>query len=190
MCVREKDAYEHIGVLLGYLDDQVMKQVNSEKERNKRGFFSFEWYWVAHKPGATTLQQYSHDRSWTPAVVYSVTGGIFNNPPTSWTIDTWNMTYDGIYLGREMDYYERSKFDGEIAEETRFINDSGLESDELAAEAVKMGKIYWQLLRKQSMHYKGPTAVFPNNEVSMFRTVPKVNCFPQRLQVRRLIVWW
>lgn len=178
LCVREKDAYGHIGVLLEFLDEQVMEHVNKEKERNKRGLSSFEWYWVPLKPGATTLQKFAAERNWTPSVVYSVKGGVFDNPPTSWTINTWDMRYNGRYLGREFGCYERNKFDGELDDDTRFIDDSDLDSDERAVEAIKTGESYWKLVRKQFKNYKGPAAVFPFNEVSMALKVPKSTTLP------------
>ena len=183
LCVREKDAYAHIGVLLEFLDEQVMKHVNTEKDRNKRGVSSFEWYWVPLKPGVTTLQKFAINRNWTAAVVHSVTGGIFDNPSTSWTVQTWDMKYDGRYCGREISSYDRGKFDGEVDDETRFINDSDLEKDELVAEAIKTGESYWKLLRKQCKHYKGPTAVFPFNEVCIVPKPPGSTALPSSYKV-------
>ncbi|KAL4894971.1 hypothetical protein BDV59DRAFT_174221 [Aspergillus ambiguus] len=168
LCVREKDAYEHIGVLLRFLDEQVMEQVNTEKERNKKGNYTFEWYWVAHKPGATCLEKYREDQHWESCVIHSVTGGVFETPSTSWDICVWRMAFDGRYLGRKYFYSGMEKWDGEknLADATRFIDETNLTNDEMVAERIKIGEKYWQLLRKQCQQFKGPTARFPYNEVN------------------------
>lgn len=59
LCVRERDANEHVGVLLEFLDKEVMEQVNAEKERNKKGFTMFEWQckWIQ-----LYLREYSLDK--------------------------------------------------------------------------------------------------------------------------------
>lgn len=55
LCAREIDAYDHLGLLLQFLDKHVMADVNAEKERNKNGFETFEWLWVQLKPGSTIM---------------------------------------------------------------------------------------------------------------------------------------
>lgn len=37
---------------------------------------------------------------WYVFVVSEVTGGIFDNPPTSWLVRGWRLAYDGKYIGR------------------------------------------------------------------------------------------
>lgn len=80
LCIREKDAYEDLGLLLEFLDDQVMAGVNAEKEMNRKGYFTYEYAWVGWKPGRTLLARVSTEHEFRPQVIYSVTGGIFNSP--------------------------------------------------------------------------------------------------------------
>lgn len=49
-CVREKDAPEHIDLLIHFLDENIMERVRAEQKRLKDSFQTFEDLWVAYKP--------------------------------------------------------------------------------------------------------------------------------------------
>ena len=172
LCVREKDVDEHLGLLLQFLDEHVMEDVNREKERNKKGLQTFEWTWISNKPGTTKMERTIEDRNWKTSVVHSIEGGIFNNPPTRWLFTSWKFCYDGTFLRRVKLITATLSFDGEreISEYGRFINcdeeltDNNL-ADEEVAKKVKYGELYWQLLQEQCKYHKGKTVAFPYNEV-------------------------
>ncbi|KAL1847379.1 hypothetical protein Daus18300_013964 [Diaporthe australafricana] len=46
LCVREKDAPEHLQLLIKFLDDAVMDELRAESERNKRGQYTYEHSWL------------------------------------------------------------------------------------------------------------------------------------------------
>ncbi|OTB06589.1 hypothetical protein M426DRAFT_318656 [Hypoxylon sp. CI-4A] len=167
LCIREKAAYEHIGLLLKFLDDNIMAEVEAEKERNKKGFYTFELAWVFLKPGLTLLDQWRDSTDLLPRVIHSVSGGVFSNPRIAWTVKYWDLRYDGRYLGRHITTVDIEKFDGQNEWGHSVVGDLENE-DELPADVkkqVEYGKVYWDLLRKQCKHYKGKTQEFPYNEV-------------------------
>ncbi|KAI1372638.1 P-loop containing nucleoside triphosphate hydrolase protein [Hypoxylon crocopeplum] len=167
LCVREKGAYDHIGLLLKFLDDNIMSEVEAEKERNKKGFYTFELAWVGLRPGITLLDQWRDSTDLLPRVVHSISGGVFEHPRTSWHVRYWDMRYDGRYLGRYQTEVNIEKFDGQ--NEWNFqVQVGDLDGEDVpgqVANQVKYGETYWRLLHKQCRHYRGKTQRFPYNEV-------------------------
>lgn len=174
LCERERDAVSHISALLQYLDDEIMDSVRTERERNKRGFYTFEWYWVGQSPGTTILQTIVEDKNVERLVVYSVSGGIFDYPTSDWKTIYWNINFDGTYLGRSFkNIGPTRKFDGEAPMNSNTfrivgfgetVNYDGPHSDTLK-ELVNQGKIYWSLLKKQCRYHSGKARQFPYNKV-------------------------
>ena len=173
VCVRERDAEKHIELLLEFLDKEVMEMVNAEKERNKRGFFTFDYMWVAMKPGTTYVYKLREgEGEWGCGVIYSFVGGIFNHPRGNWRISLWSMAYDGLFLGREKHHIVRVKFDGErpLTDSTfMFLGDmeeyGETKQNEIIGQLVKQGKTYWELIDKQCMYHEGMTIEMPKIEV-------------------------
>ncbi|KAI1383576.1 P-loop containing nucleoside triphosphate hydrolase protein [Hypoxylon trugodes] len=166
LCVREIRAYDHIGLLLKFLDDTIMPDVLAEKERNNKGFYTFEYAWVGFKPGVTELGQWVETNDLQPRVIHSVAGGVFEYPRVPWTIFFWDMRYEGEYLGRYLGSTIIEKFDGQGDWKHVKIDDlTGGDLPEEVAINLKYGEMYWNLLRKQCRHYKGKTQKFPYNEI-------------------------
>jgi hypothetical protein len=170
LCVREKDAYEHLGLLLQFLDQHVMEEIKAEKERNRNGFVTFEGMWVALKPGVTVLSRIVETQDWVPGVVHSISGGIFENPPVKWSVNKWSMQYNGEYVGRKLGLVDFGKFDGELEMTSASIvidpdDNEAIKKDEVVMKLIKHGEMYWKLLRKQCRYYKGKTREFPYNVV-------------------------
>lgn len=78
LCIRERNAYEDLGILLEYLDKTIMPGVREEEERNRNGLWKWEWSWVRMKPGATSLSWTTKDGKPSAAVVHSLSGGSFS----------------------------------------------------------------------------------------------------------------
>lgn len=172
LCVREKDAAEHLSLLLSFLDRHVIKDFAAEQERNARGFRTFEGLWLALKPGTSVLITTVESTDWQSYVVHSISGGIFENPPREWTVLYWKLKYNGTYLGRVEHRVEYSKFDGELdmRKHHKFVDMDTVgdeeKEDEVTTTLRKYGEIYWNLLHKQCKYYKGKTKNFPFNEAS------------------------
>ena len=176
LCVREIDAASHLRLLLGYLDDTVMEAVRAEQERNRRGFYTFEGFWVGHKPGRTTLQSTIEDEDIRRAVVHSIRGGTFVHPHQDWYVTYWSFAYDGTSLGRVMSSVKTTrKFDGEkkMTEDVFLLVGDGEKIDcaeehrDLVDGYIREGEAYWGLLKKQCKYYNGKSRSFPYNKVNM-----------------------
>lgn len=179
LCVRERDADEHLGLLLQFLDDHIMEDVRAEQERNRRGVGTFEFKWFWYKPGMTFLYRTTDGTDWQPCVIQSVTGGIFENLLTHWTMNRWSLRYDGHFLGRVSSQTTIKKFDGEVKlEDNIYVDDlyfgvadvernpnTNTNWDPLVSKQIENGRMYWKLLRKQCRYYKGNSRDFPFNEV-------------------------
>ncbi|KAI1744781.1 P-loop containing nucleoside triphosphate hydrolase protein [Xylaria scruposa] len=167
VCEREKRAFDDLGLLLQYLDKSVMPEVLQERERNAKGYYTFEYMWVGMKPGTTILYQYSTNTEFHPRVVHSMTGGVFKLPPTAWTIVTWDMRYDGRYLGRRKSQGTAQKFDGQQKVIHTVVGNLQNRTDlpERVTNQLNYGETYWRLLHKQCRQYKGRTQDIPSKEV-------------------------
>ncbi|ROW17124.1 hypothetical protein VPNG_01370 [Cytospora leucostoma] len=165
LCLREKDASDHLHLLLQFLDDHIMERVRAAEERKRKGFLRFEDTWVIYKPGRTCIEQTKTDK-WTARVISSVTGGIFQTPPVAWTIHGWNMIWDGEYLSRTEEDIEVDLFNGDSEESTGHIFDhgDGMEG-ELVEKLILDGERYHKLIEKQCKYHSGKSADFPYNEI-------------------------
>lgn len=166
LCVRERHASEHIGLLLRFLDDNIMERVREEEERLQRGFWTYENLWLFYKPGRTIINRNIHTL-WRPYVVSSISGGVFENPPTPWLMKGWKLAFDGECMGRIEYEIQTRAFDGEqyMRDDTRFIDDRDNIEDHEAEKLIRNGERYWKLMRKQCKHHKGKSMDFPYNEV-------------------------
>ncbi|KAH6995840.1 hypothetical protein BKA56DRAFT_539060 [Ilyonectria sp. MPI-CAGE-AT-0026] len=173
LCVRERDAEEHIGLLLGFLDEHIMPEVRAEQERNRNGITTFAYRWVTYKPGSTIMSSFTGETDWAAEVVHSVEGGTFDNPPGEWEIQLWSLSCNGQWLGRTSRKATMRKNEGEVAMTKSFFivvgndlsrtEDEGL--DEIVSTQFAYGKKYWSLLGKHCQYYKGQSGEFPYNEV-------------------------
>jgi hypothetical protein len=190
LCTREKNAYDHLGLLLRFLDKHVMADVEAEKERNRNGFETFEGQWVRLKPGTTMINNITRTKDLIPGVVHSISGGIFEYPPEAWTVNMWSMAYDGEEVGRVLTSINVDKYDGEREDDNRIINfhdTETIQKDEDVMKLVEHGEMYWRLLRKQCRYHKGKTREFPFNMVGITaRTVLRAHV--KILQVDGLVM--
>ncbi|KAF5522806.1 ATPase family AAA domain-containing protein 3-B [Colletotrichum aenigma] len=175
LCIRQKDAAEHLRILLEYLDVEVMEDVREEQERNKRGYATFDWRWVAHKPGTTVLEkEEARDPDWSAYVIHSMEGGVLENPPTVWQINGWRLDYGGQRIQRvwanttPWPKFDGEKTDAENGEATKFIDptaDDTFLEDESARELIENGKNLIKMLEPKCYQHRGKTADFPHIEV-------------------------
>jgi hypothetical protein len=174
LCEREKDAAEHLRLLLEYLDTHVMEKVKAEKKRNSEGSTTFDYEWVAWKPGTTVMTKYRSSDNWIIGVVHSCKGGIFVNPPENWNYVLWNLKYDGKRLIRQRCVVQAAPFDGakpmEITIDRSNYDDASMkkimEQQSSIKEAVEVGEMYWDFLKPVCKEYKGASWKNPANEES------------------------
>ncbi|RYP71351.1 hypothetical protein DL771_004839 [Monosporascus sp. 5C6A] len=139
-CVRERHLDKPLELLLGFLDKEVMDSVNAEKERNMRGYTTFDYLWVSHKPGTTIMYERSGELGWEAGIVYSMSGGIFTQPRRVWTVYLWSMEHDGSTLRRVRGSVDYKRFDGEESYSRLYLlilGDEEFESAKLENDVVK-----------------------------------------------------
>lgn len=165
LCYRDRNAYEHIGVLKSFLDEHIMPAVEAERARNKRGAFTFDMYWVLMKPGAAYRSSWKEDDEEYVGIVHSLTGGSFTKPSQPWREFYWTLKYDGKFADRVINYSILDKFDGENDLASTILDLNNLAGDTAVEDLISYGKLYWRHLRKQCKYYKGKTSSYPYNEV-------------------------
>jgi hypothetical protein len=112
LCVREKDAQDHIALLLDFLDEHVMQEVRTEQERNKNGSRTWEHMWVYNKPGNIRIGRDVEERETRAHIMHSVEGGTFKYPQSPWIVVFWALKFDGTYVGRVQYTSFSPSFDG------------------------------------------------------------------------------
>ena len=173
LCLRERDAEKHLGLMLKSLDDHVMPALRAEQERNRKGYYTWEHLWLLYKPGTTFMGKIWEDSDWHSYVVKSISGGTFVDPPSPWIIDRWSMTFDRKYLGRTNTISKQYRFDGELASgghvivvDSEKLSADDIESlGEIVIKQQEYGKRYWNLITQQCKYYKGKRREFPHNRV-------------------------
>ncbi|KUI67664.1 hypothetical protein VM1G_03035 [Cytospora mali] len=192
LCVRERDAAAHIDLLLHFLDDNIMEQARAEEERIKRGYYTFENFWVSHKPGRTIVfQDDSRKKEWVPLVISSIGGGIFENPPMPWTVFGWSLTFDGESLGRISKTMLQERFDGERKwqENTIYLDGTDtINGNDALEKLILDGERYWSLVKKQCKYHNGKTVEFPYNEIDGLVMVDLENYYETYPDLRPLLV--
>ncbi|KAK1831670.1 hypothetical protein QBC39DRAFT_350605 [Podospora conica] len=175
-CVMERDAGEHIELLLQFLDTQVMEGVRAEQERHKRGLYTWEYIWLYFKPGTTVMSKIPEEdpSEISAAVVHSVEFEEFEGAAPEYSLSLWTMEYNGVYLGRRKQVFKYRKFEGEMKKSWSLLDVSDMRRGEaemgslsLAPEAqrrIQYGKQFWNLLQKQCKHHRGKSREFPFNE--------------------------
>lgn len=170
LCVRERDAVEHLDVLIQFLDDSVMVDIRAEAERSKKGFVTYENLWYHYRPGCAVVTNYLEDdeSQWRTYVVQDIEGGPTPERSESWHIMGWTLNFDGTYLNRIRTGQIFDIFTGEENWDTlnRLIYDKMSLDDEQARKRIDTGRRYWELIQKQCQYYKGKSCNFPYNEVS------------------------
>ncbi|KAK7413763.1 hypothetical protein QQX98_007330 [Neonectria punicea] len=172
LCIKKRNAKEHIDLLLKFLDDHVMVDVRAEQERNKNGFVTFAHLWVSYKPGNTIIPRVREHTDMEARVIHSVKGGTFVDPPSELQVLLWSLAYDGQWLGRVYHNITIDKYDGEMPIDKLFlaVDEDDLEgcankeADGIIQKQLVYGQKYRFLLRKQCQHYKGKSGEFPFNE--------------------------
>lgn len=164
LCTRETSAAAHIRVLLEYLDQEVMREVREEQERNKKGYETYDWRWVAQKPGVTVLYKSPGNDNWHAYVIHSAGGGTLENPPKPWTLRSWKIGFDGFTVRRvwrqEVAWFkfdgERKMVDGDYT--IKYIDpkssDQLLKNDEICVQLIRNGQRFVEMLEPKCYEHR------------------------------------
>lgn len=168
LCMRERNAAEHLGVLLCFLDDDIMKAVREEQTLNQQSLYTFENLWLSYKPGSTVLVKHINDDYPIGYVVQTVSGGTFVSPPTRWEIQGWRLIYDGASIGRVGWVTTLERFDGaiDVSDICIFIDKWDDDTENVRVrELIDWGSVYWSHLKNRCSYHKGISTTFPHNQV-------------------------
>ncbi|KAH9227104.1 hypothetical protein K456DRAFT_1902670 [Colletotrichum gloeosporioides 23] len=141
---------------------------------NARGFSTFDWRWVAHKPGITIIERDDRDPGWSASIVHSVEGGVLDNPPSPWRVRNWKMDYDGRFVERVWDVMGTwPKYDGERAEAaggyaTKFFDptvDKSYLEDEAARGLIENEGRFLEMLSPKCYQHHGKSVGLPSTQI-------------------------
>jgi hypothetical protein len=171
-CELEINAEEHLDLLLGFLDEQIMPTAREEQTLSQKGADTFEGLWVTMRPGSAFMfwREDEGPARLYPAVVRSLSGGIFTNPPGSWLISYWTLAFDGEVFGRTSNVISLRQG----VKPMKIIDERTLTTinDEDIKAQLSVGKKFWQLVKERSCNaHAGKSTRFPNIQVRLYPNV-------------------
>ncbi|KAK1773790.1 hypothetical protein QBC45DRAFT_426741 [Copromyces sp. CBS 386.78] len=154
----------HLQKLLGFVQSINGKEVADEKERHSKGMCTYDLIWLLYKPGTTVYVELHGQLSAfvVSSVQYNGTASKDNDGKIrakGFTVEAWNLTFDGSFVGRHARNVWVPPFEGE-----RKITDLNVipstykdEEDEGATRRslIEVGKKWYKLLRGGQAHYSG-----------------------------------
>ncbi|KAK5110406.1 hypothetical protein LTR85_001270 [Meristemomyces frigidus] len=166
---QERSVYGHLGLLLQYLDDEVMPRVIAEKQRHARGVATWSMLWLLFRPGMDVA--YLATNHMSRVGVVNRCGGVVHTVSRtesdadegfagSWEIAAWNLRYDGMRMGRRARSTSISYFDGEL-DISRFqivpieVVPTMDDGTSFRDYSIEMGKRWFSLTKRQCRQHHG-----------------------------------
>jgi hypothetical protein len=171
LCMRERDVYDHLGILDEFLEESIMPAVRAERARYARGTYTYDMYWLMVKPGnfwrTSYLGTLDIERGF---VIESVSNGTFNNEGLPWQVTSWYLDYNSQYVGRARKTSNLEKFDGESKKGIKKMDISFDEAsmDVPTKKLIARGEKFFELLEGKCQSYRGKTLGFPHRQVSFY----------------------
>ena len=172
-CEKEKDTYEHLGVLQDFLKQRVGLSVETERLRHKRGFASFDMLWVLLKPGITVYCDPWDDGNYNAYVIHSVSGGVREGRTRPLELNMWYLDTNGSRIGRRtLETFQRS-FNGErrisaldvVPWEFWEEKSTGTVVKGLKERLEERGRMFLKLTSRGCMSFDGMTVMVPKTHV-------------------------
>ncbi|KAF2091476.1 hypothetical protein K490DRAFT_32941 [Saccharata proteae CBS 121410] len=160
LCVRERDADRHLGVLQDFLAEHCMPAVRIERSRNIISRETYDMKWLTLKPGSTIMLRYGTTTERRGVIVHSLI-----DKGVRLDLLIWSLTFNGLFLGRHLETVTIAKFDGERSMQEIPIDIYQRPRTKKISYMIERGERFWSLLQKQCKHYKGKTIDFPYNEI-------------------------
>ena len=172
-CDREKNTYEHLGVLQTFLKQRVGLRVETERIRHKRGVATFDMLWMLFKPGTTVYTDTWLSEEYDAYVIQSVKGGVDEESTSSLQIEMWFLDFDGKYIGKRGTTRTQLPFNGEKKISTlevfpcEFWEDKPTEGNVkgLRQRLEERGKMFFKLTSRRCMSFDGLTITSPRIHV-------------------------
>ncbi|KAF2735043.1 P-loop containing nucleoside triphosphate hydrolase protein [Polyplosphaeria fusca] len=170
-CEVEEDTYEHLGLVLDFVQQTLKDSLEKEKARHAREkpVTTYDMLWTLFRPGIDVYFDTQSCGILDPYVVRSVDWEINNGSPIRYTIGLWNLYHNAIYVGPRTYTAVVLPFDGEkeIADLDIFPceylrEDKHKETPEAMRNRLEeRGRMFYRLTSKQCMWYDGLTTTFP-----------------------------
>ncbi|KAF2262485.1 hypothetical protein CC78DRAFT_467929 [Lojkania enalia] len=170
-CEVEEDTYEHLGLVLEFVQQTLKDSLEKEQARHAREkpVTTYDMLWTLFKPGIDVYFDTQSCGILDTYVVRSVDWEISNGSPIRYTIGLWNLYYNAIYVGPRIYTAVVLPFDGEkeVADLDIFPceylrEDKHKETPEAMRKRLeKRGEMFYRLTSKQCMFYDGLTTTFP-----------------------------
>ena len=169
---------KHIDCALKFLRTEAGAVIDAEEARwaQSTPTCTFENYWMLLRPGERVYMVKNGITS--SYIVKQVAGGIVSDRPTRYSIDLWNLDYNGRSFGRCLEYATIQPFQGERAitslpvYPTRFHVDAPGETP-MWDRLITRGKRFVQLTKQTYCDYKGYTVTHPRRYVGRSITEPR-----------------
>ena len=172
-CERERDTYEHLGVLQDFLKQRVGLSVKTERLRHKRGFATFDMLWMLLKPGITVYCDPWLEGKYNAYVIHSVTGGVIGSRTCPIEINLWYLNCNGSIIGKHDQKTVQYSFHGERMITALSVVPCEFWEDKSTETAVKglketleeRGRMFFKLTSRRCMSYDGMTVTVPRTYV-------------------------
>ncbi|KAL8792691.1 MAG: hypothetical protein Q9195_004751 [Heterodermia aff. obscurata] len=184
-CERERDTYEHLGVLQNFLKQRVGLSVETERLRHKRGFATFDMLWMLLKPGITVYYDHFGDGNISAYVVHTVTGGMTEGRILPLEFNLWYLHFDGSRIGKTFQKAFQHPFNGERRISALAVIPCEFWEEKSTDTAVKGlaqsleegGKMFLKLTSRRCMNYDGMTTSIPKIRVKGLVMADSQTCF-------------
>lgn len=171
---------QHIILLLEYLDNQYGKAIQDERDRWARTIpvCTFKHLWLLFKPGEACYSDTRHGLN--PYVTQHVLGcgGIIGEAIDDYEIKSWNIDFDGSFVGGCSKSVWIEPYDGEKEITSlsyypvQFFNDAQGSQEThkattLRERLVARGRKFWGLAKERPCYreYNGKSTNYPFNKV-------------------------
>ncbi|KAF4546170.1 ATPAse [Lasiodiplodia theobromae] len=166
--------YNHVGVLLDYVNSKIGAAVRAERERNARGYTSPDMEWLAFKPGTDVYYDHDADGKWSPYVIKKFRPRMQNGHVIDYSVHLWNLDIDSdrpellglntistslSYTGPDVELFGRTIFPCSAFPDGKTI--LGRERDELRKFFEDRGRMFVQLLKRGCYQFEGTSITQP-----------------------------
>lgn len=163
------DTYEHLGLLLDFLEEKMGAKVREEQERWKQPVpkVSFEMIWLLLKPGIDVYEHLEEDGTKEPWIVSRVSFDIFDQSWDNYTVDVWYLGHDATAILPKSAELKINRFHGEkpIQELNLFPCEYYQDHKIRQKDMIERGKLFVHLQEKRCMYFDGESNATPRQPV-------------------------
>ncbi|KAH8894173.1 P-loop containing nucleoside triphosphate hydrolase protein [Thozetella sp. PMI_491] len=165
-------AAKEVEIVQTFVREKMRAKISAERERNARGFATYDMLWLLYKPGIDVYFDKTNCGEHEPFVVHNLTFNVENGAIPSYDITYWNMNANSTYVGPSTIYKTIEPFAGEKA-----ITDlraypceylkhaQGYEEgsmSQIKQHFIERGRKWFNMRRKESYYsFDGVTTTFP-----------------------------